>query len=162
MQPTTLPLVCSLALLVGYAVAAPAVAAREECEPRILCVDGINQCGVRYGGCYDVCQTADKPVAPLCVSTATATATVIPTVTSTPLSITPSPIATAIPSAQCPGGSAGSGQSICYDAINECGRTYGGCFLDCRPWPSFTTPPCPAPTAPVPTLVTPTVIPTPV
>ncbi|KAL2141493.1 hypothetical protein VTI28DRAFT_2367 [Corynascus sepedonium] len=33
--------------------------------------------------------------------------------------------------------------TVCWDGINECGIMYGGCFPDCRPWPTFTPPPCP-------------------
>ncbi|KAK4251794.1 hypothetical protein C7999DRAFT_27473 [Corynascus novoguineensis] len=33
--------------------------------------------------------------------------------------------------------------TVCWDGINECGMMYGGCFPDCRPWPTFTPPPCP-------------------
>ncbi|KAH8664411.1 hypothetical protein BX600DRAFT_464396 [Xylariales sp. PMI_506] len=32
--------------------------------------------------------------------------------------------------------------TICVDYFDNCGQTYGGCFPDCNPWPSFTAPPC--------------------
>ncbi|SPN96790.1 uncharacterized protein DNG_00310 [Cephalotrichum gorgonifer] len=34
--------------------------------------------------------------------------------------------------------------SVCADYINECGMMYGGCFPDCKPWPTFEPPPCPS------------------
>ncbi|KAK2016368.1 hypothetical protein LZ32DRAFT_601593 [Colletotrichum eremochloae] len=35
-----------------------------------------------------------------------------------------------------------STRTICRDFINECGQMYGGCHNVCRPWPTFTKPPC--------------------
>ncbi|KAF9692417.1 hypothetical protein EKO04_009768 [Ascochyta lentis] len=40
----------------------------------------------------------------------------------------------------------GCGQEKCYDAVNECGMTYGGCWTECgggvTEIPTFTAPPC--------------------
>ncbi|KAK3336554.1 hypothetical protein B0T19DRAFT_42744 [Cercophora scortea] len=112
-----------------------------DCEPRTICVDAINACGVRYGGCYDMCDESAKPVAPLCavdpnaVSTTSTTATV-------PVPTTVAPPTTS--DSGCPG--AGSGMLVCADWINACGMMYGGCFKDCKPWPTFVAPPCPSST----------------
>ncbi|OAA80045.1 hypothetical protein LEL_03531 [Akanthomyces lecanii RCEF 1005] len=36
-----------------------------------------------------------------------------------------------------------STRSVCIDLVNECGMWYGGCIPDCKPWPTFSKPPCP-------------------
>ncbi|WDK10636.1 hypothetical protein CGRA01v4_01915 [Colletotrichum graminicola] len=33
--------------------------------------------------------------------------------------------------------------TICRDFINTCAIKYGGCHSICRPWPTYTAPPCP-------------------
>ncbi|KAK4141574.1 uncharacterized protein C8A04DRAFT_30814 [Dichotomopilus funicola] len=70
MYPSTITslLLSSGVLFLGLTTAFP-VAMEKECQPRIICVDSINACGIRYGGCYDVCDRAAKPVAPACPST---------------------------------------------------------------------------------------------
>ncbi|KAK3382886.1 hypothetical protein B0T24DRAFT_661492 [Lasiosphaeria ovina] len=128
---------CALVVLfAGRHVAAAPRPQGEECEPRILCIDGINKCGVRYGGCYDVCDKAARPSAPPCpqLTTTITTITSIFPITSTTATI----VTTQTPPAEnnC------SSQTVCWDGINSCGMTYGGCFSACRPWPTFAAPPC--------------------
>ncbi|KAK1755027.1 hypothetical protein QBC47DRAFT_446768 [Echria macrotheca] len=185
------PFLLAALFLGGTATAVPASSSEVECTPRTLCVDGINTCGVRFGGCYDVCKPESKPIAPLCVVTsatpappatsvaATSTAdattptntTVIkstrtrhrpssrtrrprPTrqqpsgtvvaVTSVPVPTPPAITTSPLTSVTCPDGKLGSGQTLCMDMFDKCGQTYGGCFQDCKPWPTFTPrSPCP-------------------
>ncbi|KAK1768353.1 hypothetical protein QBC33DRAFT_557816 [Phialemonium atrogriseum] len=122
------PMLYSLVLLLGVAAAVPAP--RESCEPRTICVDAINTCGVKYGGCYDECNTALKPSPPPCTE---ATTTTKPT----PTCGVPPPVTPITTGDDC------STRTVCWDGVNECGQTYGGCFPDCTPWPTFTPPPCP-------------------
>ncbi|KAK4132403.1 hypothetical protein BT67DRAFT_88680 [Trichocladium antarcticum] len=86
-----------------------------------VCWDGINECGQMYGGCFPDCQPWPTFTPPPCSSSAT--------ITSVP---------TGGPSSSCDG----SGKSVCWDGMNDCGVPYGGCFPDCKPWPTFTAPPC--------------------
>ncbi|PWW75897.1 hypothetical protein C7212DRAFT_280443 [Tuber magnatum] len=65
----------------------------------------------------------------------------MPGITSPPPTPTSGSTATTNSVSGCP-------KSICADYINECGKWYGGCFLDpaCTGgsvWPTFTKPPCP-------------------
>ncbi|KAK0657430.1 hypothetical protein B0T16DRAFT_60231 [Cercophora newfieldiana] len=140
----------SWAVSLGCVAAAPAAAPEEECKPRTLCVDGINTCGVRFGGCYDTCKPELRPIAPLCVPATTAsssskatsvTVTTTSIVTHTLIPPTTRPIPTPRTSA-CLDGREGSGYTVCWDGINDCGQMYGGCFADCKPWPTFSKPPC--------------------
>ncbi|KAL2168283.1 hypothetical protein VTG60DRAFT_202 [Thermothelomyces hinnuleus] len=215
MRYATLPPLLSSLLLVGrLATAAPVVNADEDCVPYTICVDGVNACGIRWGGCYNVCDAPAMPVAPPCPGTEkppspttrvttkvttlepkptttkatttkghtvtktvetpspttrvttkvttlepkptttkktttkghTVTKTVKPPVTPIPTKFTTS---TTRPSSTC-----STDVTVCWDGINECGMMYGGCFPDCKPWPTFTPPPCPTTT----TKQTPTVI----
>ncbi|KAL2184095.1 hypothetical protein L209DRAFT_481254 [Thermothelomyces heterothallicus CBS 203.75] len=174
---TLSPLLSSLLLVGRLASAAPVVNADGDCVPYTICVDGANACGIRWGGCYNVCDASAKPVAPPCPGTEespspttrvttkvttlepkptttkatttkghTVTKTVKPPVTPTPTKFTTS---TTRPSSTC-----STDVTVCWDGINECGMMYGGCFPDCKPWPTFTPPPCPTTT----TKQTPTVI----
>ena len=45
---STRRLLCPLVALAGLAAALPA--AENYCKPRTICVDGLNKCGVRWGG----------------------------------------------------------------------------------------------------------------
>ncbi|KAI1372742.1 hypothetical protein F4677DRAFT_240445 [Hypoxylon crocopeplum] len=128
--------------LLGLAAVAVALPAEEAACPRIRCIDGISKCGVKYGRCYDMC-TQDMPPPPPCP----------PTITSALPNITSSASATTITSACTSTGTA------CVDILKTCGSpptailTYGGCFPECGPSPTFTPPPCPTPsTADVPTI----------
>ncbi|KAJ2904726.1 uncharacterized protein MKZ38_007344 [Zalerion maritima] len=116
--------------LVGLAAALPVdegkVTTTDTDCPRTLCIDGLSPCGTRWGGCYDVCQPTLSPTMPPCETEA-------PEATTSAISI--STIETTTVS-NC------SSQTVCWDGINECGQTYGGCFPDCTPWPTFTPPPC--------------------
>ncbi|KAK4170318.1 hypothetical protein QBC43DRAFT_282918 [Cladorrhinum sp. PSN259] len=187
MQLTTL--FSSVLLMGGLVAAAPvAEAAVDQCdEPKIICIDAINTCGIRYGGCYDTCKASAKPQPPPCpatssvvktTSTAKITRTAKPTrtvkptstkktvstttkkSTSTKRTITPTPkptrtsISTIKPFSTASGTCNGSGNTVCWDAINACGQMYGACFPDCRPWPTPSAPPCLVKTStPVPTLI---------
>ncbi|KAH9905047.1 hypothetical protein F4778DRAFT_780203 [Xylariomycetidae sp. FL2044] len=110
------------------AMASPQGGPNESC-PKIICIDAINVCGIRYGGCYDTC-TQPKPAPPPCPATTTTTMTT---------SSTSAPAA-------CTSG------TICVDKLKTCGDpttatlTYGGCYDLCGPTPTWTTPSCPTPT----------------
>ncbi|OIW35307.1 hypothetical protein CONLIGDRAFT_627368 [Coniochaeta ligniaria NRRL 30616] len=108
----------AFASLAAAAPAAPEV--QQNCKPHTICVDKISPCGVRYGGCYDVCKTADAPIAPLCAPTST------PVISWTTVTVPASTTA----------------RTICVDYINKCGQMYGGCFASTSPWPTFTAPSC--------------------
>ncbi|KAI3537662.1 hypothetical protein CSPX01_10027 [Colletotrichum filicis] len=121
--------------------------------PRTMCLDGINpECGIRWGGCYDMCQPQMKPTMPPCKSTLSKSTisktfepsftrptrpslppTRSPTITRAPPSLTTLPT-TAVDNC--------STRSVCVDYINECGQWYGGCHADCKPWPSYSKPLC--------------------
>ncbi|KAK4116284.1 hypothetical protein N656DRAFT_765273 [Canariomyces notabilis] len=172
MQPTTaLPLFSAIMVLLGgLGAAAPVADGASTCQPQTICIDAINTCGVRYGGCYDVCKTASKPQPPPCPSTIPATtkrtstkkptstkktSSKKPTSTKKSSSTKPTPTSTkpviTTKVTQLPPATTGkatgtssctAAQTVCLDGINECGQWYGGCFPDCRPWPTFTAPPC--------------------
>ena len=164
MQPASLPSLLCLALALGRVTGAPAATPGEGCTPRTLCIDGLT-CGVRWGGCYDVCKPERRPTAPRCESstvqasstTASVTATATTIVTRTLIPPTTRPFTTTastrtlIPpttrpfptdAPKCPDDRPGSGYTVCWDGVNECGMMYGGCFADCKPWPTFAKPPC--------------------
>lgn len=85
-----------------------------------ICVDGVNECGIRFGGCY---------LAPQCGGTPNFTRPPCPTTTS----ITQT-----------------CNNNICVDKVNECGMWFGGCYLapECGGTvPTFTPPPCPTTTS---------------
>ncbi|KAK3309952.1 uncharacterized protein B0T15DRAFT_19389 [Chaetomium strumarium] len=175
-----LPLLSPLMLLGGLVTAVPVA---EPCQSRIVCIDAVNQCGMKYGGCYDICDVSAKPVPPACPSTkTTATTKRIPTPTSTTKKVTtkkphPTPtrkstttkppkstvtstkkITTSITKlTRTSSSSCSATVSVCWDGINECGMWYGGCFPDCKPWPTFTPPPCPT-TAKPPALTPPALL----
>ncbi|KAK3393637.1 hypothetical protein B0H63DRAFT_554977 [Podospora didyma] len=138
MQLPAVAATLSLVFIVGgraNAAAIPEAQPQGVCEPTILCVDGINTCGVRFGGCYDICDAKAKPSPPPCPKTTTTTLTV-PT-KGVPTTITTSTVPTATVDAEC------AKRTVCADYVNSCGMMYGGCFADCRPWPTFAPPPCP-------------------
>ncbi|KAI0376126.1 hypothetical protein F5Y04DRAFT_223301 [Hypomontagnella monticulosa] len=133
--------VLSLLALGGVAAALPAEA---NC-PRIRCMDAINECGIKWGRCYDMCKQGQPapppcPPSPTSITTITVPTTSLPTITSaTPCSST---------------------GTACVDYLRTCGSpptailTYGGCFPACGPTPTFSPPPCPEAT------VTETAVPT--
>ncbi|KAK4241579.1 hypothetical protein C8A03DRAFT_30302 [Achaetomium macrosporum] len=162
-----LPLLSSALLLGGLAAAVPVA---EPCQSQILCIDAVNSCGIKYGGCYDVCDASAKPVPPPCPSTTTTTTKKTPTPpsttrkvptrkphpTSTKKTTTSKPAKPPVTSTKkittsttkragssTPTSSCSATVTVCWDGINECGTWYGGCFPDCKPWPTFTPPPCP-------------------
>ncbi|KAK5697872.1 hypothetical protein LTR97_006831 [Elasticomyces elasticus] len=96
-----------------------------------VCVDYLNGCDQRWGGCYAACSgyaipTYSDPGCPLPTSAARYAATSTSTCEST----------------------------ICVDYINSCGIRYGGCYEACPGYtkPTYTAPACPTIT----TTVTPT------
>ncbi|KAK4150753.1 hypothetical protein C8A00DRAFT_17773 [Chaetomidium leptoderma] len=150
-----LPLFSSILLLGGLAAAVPVATVEEKCESQTICVDSINPCGIRYGGCYDVCDLSAKPIAPPCPMTTITTPPPIPTTKKTttkkPAPTTtkkvttkePAPTNTKKATSTKPPPSSTTSKcsntvSVCWDGINECGMMYGG-----YPWPTFVPPPCP-------------------
>ncbi|KAF6808119.1 hypothetical protein CSOJ01_07725 [Colletotrichum sojae] len=148
--------------VVGLVAAAPQVPAGPNVPgppvvcPQTMCIDGLNpDCGIRWGGqrgasedsmtnqvfllrCYDVCKPSLKPTMPPCSKT---------TRSITRSTVKPSPRPTAPPSLSRsvikPTGIGNcSSRTVCVDYVNDCGQWYGGCHSDCRPWPSYTPPPC--------------------
>ncbi|KAI0157948.1 hypothetical protein GGR52DRAFT_181804 [Hypoxylon sp. FL1284] len=115
-----------ISLLAFGAIAAAAPSEEADC-PRIRCIDAVNKCGIKYGRCYDMCSQG-MPSPPPCPDEPTST-----TALATP-STTPACSGTA---------------TICTDILETCGSpatatlTYGGCFPECGPTPTFTPPPCP-------------------
>ncbi|KAM3509363.1 hypothetical protein MY11210_006362 [Beauveria gryllotalpidicola] len=100
----------------------------DNCSTRTVCLDYVNECGIWYGGCVPDCKPWPTFSKPPCPST-----------TSTTISITATPTATT--SVQdC------HAHTICIDYVNECGMGYGGCIPACKPWPTFSKPPCPSTT----------------
>jgi cell division septation protein DedD len=116
---------------ISFAAALPATPAPvEECQT--ICWDGVNECGMWYGGCYPEPKCAGVP-APV---------------------FTPPSCPSSSPREPNP-----CTMSICYDGIDECGQGFGGCTLApvCggpvsptffRPSCSLTTPPPVAETTP--------------
>lgn len=96
-----------------------------------ICVDKVNECGRKYGGCYYNCPGSPQP---------TFTDPGCPTTTPSTVSLTTSSV---------PSSSICTTQ-LCVDYINECGRLYGGCYYDCpgSTTPIFTDPGCPTTTTP--------------
>ncbi|KAK6510599.1 hypothetical protein TWF506_009702 [Arthrobotrys conoides] len=90
-----------------------------------ICADYINSCGLGYGGCYAACPGIPTP---------TFTPPPCPTTTKKPTKTT----------------SKKPCQTICVDAVNECGIKYGGCYCSEEPFP-YTKPPCPSKTTAKPT-----------
>ncbi|EHK17397.1 uncharacterized protein TRIVIDRAFT_66108 [Trichoderma virens Gv29-8] len=115
------------AALVGGAAALvankPIKATNTDCG--IICTDEVNECGQKFGGCYDPC-VDPVPTPPPCT---------VPYVTSwhpTPMPTPTSPVEIY----NC------SAITVCVDGINSCGIPFGGCFPDCKPW-NIIVPPCP-------------------
>ncbi|KAI0008945.1 hypothetical protein F4779DRAFT_584523 [Xylariaceae sp. FL0662B] len=107
------------------AVAAAHPAAESGCPT--ICIDGVNPCGTRFGGCYPACSTQLKPTPPPCTASTTSSTT----------SSTASCTLTG---------------TVCEDHLKTCGSpvptatlTYGGCHPACEK-PTFITPTCPTPT----------------
>ncbi|KAL6903052.1 hypothetical protein GGI43DRAFT_331347 [Trichoderma evansii] len=90
-----------------------------------ICIDGVDDCGQPFRGCYDPC-IESAPVPPPCLAPMITTYYPTPVPTPTPGEI-----------ANC------STITVCVDGINSCGIPFGGCIPDCKPWNIF-TPPCPA------------------
>ncbi|KAK4105614.1 hypothetical protein N658DRAFT_556054 [Parathielavia hyrcaniae] len=154
LHTAVLPLFSSILLLAGLGAAVPVASSEGRCESRIICVDAINRCGIRYGGCYDICDVTAKPVAPPCPTSTRkptpsttkklpVTSTTKPTVTSTKKSSTLTTLTKRPSSSSTTRACTATAPWLCWDGINECGMMYGGCFPDCKPWPTFTPPPCP-------------------
>ncbi|KAL0938891.1 uncharacterized protein CTRU02_205501 [Colletotrichum truncatum] len=135
----------SIVSVAGLATAAPQVEAGDKKPPtkcpQTLCIDGINPAcpSVRWGGCYDTCKPWTKPKMSPCPRPPRPTKSFTRTTAKPPSPTTfpPEPTST---SDNC------STRTVCADYINSCGMMYGGCFPDCKPWPSFVAPPCPTTT----------------
>ncbi|KAH9243073.1 hypothetical protein K456DRAFT_1716707 [Colletotrichum gloeosporioides 23] len=129
----------------GFVAAAPQIQPGKAGCPQNICIDGINPAcpTVRWGGCYDACKPDTAPTMPPCPKPTKPTKSITkipgkpsPRPTAPPsLSVTPVKPPTIITDS-C------SKRTVCIDYVNECGQWYGGCHSDCRPWPSYTAPPC--------------------
>jgi hypothetical protein len=97
------------------------------CSAQTVCADYLNECGQTYGGCFSACKPYPSFTAPPCPSNTSS------------ISITK---VTPIPQPPVTNLSGCSAQTVCADYINACGQMYGGCFSACKPWPTFTAPPC--------------------
>ncbi|EGX90829.1 hypothetical protein CCM_07249 [Cordyceps militaris CM01] len=104
----------------------------DNCSTRTICLDYVNECGIWYGGCVPDCKPWPTFSKPPCPSTTSVTVT------------TTAPPTTSTSVDDC------HTRTVCIDYVNECGMMYGGCVPDCKPWPTFSKPPCPSTT----TLVT--------
>ncbi|CAI4216363.1 unnamed protein product [Parascedosporium putredinis] len=109
--------------LSGFAVAGNYVTSSlgPECTPVTLCIDGYDDCGQML----QCVRTGEEPDSSPCNPTTVTTTT------------PPTDYPTSQPTSDC------ASITVCADYINDCGMMYGGCFPDCRPWPTFTAPPCP-------------------
>ncbi|KAL5912864.1 hypothetical protein ACKVV7_008435 [Pyricularia oryzae] len=113
------------------------------CEPGIMCVAGVNECGVTYSGCYDTCTPSLEPTAPPCLtavetpfvplitSVDTGSPVVTPAVTPvvTPVVAPPlTPVTAPVPTAAItsPVIDNCSTRTVCVDGIDACGQKYGG------------------------------------
>ncbi|KAI1099558.1 hypothetical protein F4804DRAFT_78872 [Jackrogersella minutella] len=134
--------IVSLLALGSLAAAAPV----EENCPRTRCIDAINECGIKWGRCYDMC-TQDMPLPPPCPVDPTSP-TPIPTITTSIPIITSVPTLTPITTTPSASVCTSTG-TACVDFLRTCGSpptailTYGGCFPACDPTPTFSPPPCP-------------------
>ncbi|KAI0110513.1 hypothetical protein F4776DRAFT_392754 [Hypoxylon sp. NC0597] len=124
--------------LLALGTVAAALPAEQGC-PRTRCFDAVNKCGIKYGGCYDMC-TQQQPHAPPCpgeTSASTTTTTLVPTL-----------VPTLPPSSSSASDCTKTGTS-CVDYLRTCGSpptailTYGGCFPACGPTPTYSAPACP-------------------
>ncbi|PQK08684.1 hypothetical protein BB8028_0001g07570 [Beauveria bassiana] len=113
----------------------------DNCSTRTVCLDYVNECGIWYGGCVPDCKpwpTFSKPPCPSTTGNTITTTTAYPPTTTSSYD-------------NC------STRTICLDYVNECGIMYGGCVADCKPWPTFSKPPCPSTTStPITLTATPT------
>ncbi|OAR00615.1 hypothetical protein LLEC1_02797 [Akanthomyces lecanii] len=99
----------------------------DDCHTRTICIDNVNECGLWYGGCIPDCKPYPTFSKPPCPPTTTTTTTSVPTTSTTSAD-------------DC------HTRTICIDHVNECGLWYGGCIPDCKPYPTFSKPPCPSTT----------------
>ncbi|KAI5858484.1 hypothetical protein BZA05DRAFT_450219 [Tricharina praecox] len=93
------------AISIGFSTALPAP---QDCPQ--ICWDGVNECGMSYGGCYPdpACSGIAAPIfeVPACP--------MVKRASPPPSYTTPPP--------KCD-------QQICYDLVDDCGQWYGGCVL---------------------------------
>ncbi|PTB62550.1 hypothetical protein BBK36DRAFT_1162809 [Trichoderma citrinoviride] len=116
------------AVFVAMLGGAAALATGADAVCGIICVDSVNECGERYGGCYDPC-LEDAPEAPACT---------IPYLhawfdTEPPTPFTPLPE---------DGDEDCEDIIVCVDGVNACGIPFGDCVPACLPW-NITIPECP-------------------
>ncbi|KAI6381644.1 hypothetical protein MCOR25_001114 [Pyricularia grisea] len=161
MSPTEPVCVPSSTLVPAVNPTAEPIATPAICEPGIMCVAGVNECGVTYSGCYDTCTPSLEPTAPSCIpvvetpavpiitsvdagSLVTPAVTPVVTPVVTPI-LTPvlTPVTTPSPTVVIvsPSVDICSTRTVCVNGIDACGQKYGGCVLDCKPW-AITTPSC--------------------
>ncbi|KAG7292929.1 hypothetical protein NEMBOFW57_002974 [Staphylotrichum longicolle] len=169
-----LSLISSILFLGGLTAAVP-VAVEEQCLSQTICIDAVNPCGINcYDVCAvsakpipppcpsttttkkvttKVTTKKPTPTSTKKVTTKITTKKPTPTTTKKPVTtkivtitkkITTSTLSTKRDSTT--GTKCSATVSVCWDGINECGQMYGGCFPDCKPWPTFKPPPCPTPT----------------
>ncbi|KAI0835166.1 hypothetical protein F5Y06DRAFT_140012 [Hypoxylon sp. FL0890] len=131
-------MIFSIVSILALGAVATALPAEEAC-PRTRCFDAVNKCGVKYGGCYDIC-TQEQPGPPPCPEEPVASTTTITSVP-TPVPTPPSSSLSSISDCTKTG-------TACVDYLRTCGSpptavlTYGGCFPACGPTPTYTPPPC--------------------
>ncbi|KAL7813953.1 hypothetical protein V8C44DRAFT_326788 [Trichoderma aethiopicum] len=116
------------AMLGGAAALATAKPADTAAICGIVCVDKVNECGEKYGGCYDPCLEA-APEEPPC------------TIPGTHIWYPTPPPSEVIPFTEGEDGDC-SDIIVCIDGVNECGIPFGACIPDCKPW-DITIPSCP-------------------
>ena len=112
---------------------APADATSSDKSCPTVCIDGISDCGERFGGCIPLCK--GDPL-PKWSTSACPTTTPTPKVEKRDLAPKPTSI-----EKNCP--------TVCIDGISDCGERFGGCVPHCpgEPWPTFSTSDCPTATS---------------
>ncbi|KAM0222310.1 hypothetical protein ACHAPQ_000766 [Fusarium lateritium] len=86
-------IIITAAALTGLVTAVPY---STPCALQDICIDAINDCGVMYGGCYDICSPELSPTPPPCPSFTPAPypTPIIPDPTITLITPDPDPIIT--------------------------------------------------------------------
>jgi len=105
-----------------------------DCSSRTVCWDGINECGMMYGGCFPDCTPWPTFEPPPCTTTKPGTLNTT-TNPGTLITTTNRPTVITTRTSDC--------AITCWDGINNCGQTYGGCWPGCSQMPTFTAPECP-------------------
>ncbi|KEZ44513.1 hypothetical protein SAPIO_CDS3531 [Scedosporium apiospermum] len=131
---------------------------RPECSDggeHIICVDKVNECMMKYGGCYDYCATPTPSfITPVCPTSTKKTTIVKPTRTRrTKTKPTPTSSQSYPPGMeeQC---ERNGSLILCADGIDECGNGWGTCFDVCAT-PTLSRPTTPCSITPEPTVASP-------